>query len=403
MKKVMKSILCSVFTIVIGLTSITAQKNHIQPHTLLQNYRTELNSFRNEYGGSIEMPDVKFFLFGMGNRTKYIYSSGVLKNSQTNVIVKKWDVRQEIIVPSEYAVYLIVNDNQNVMIKEDEKGIRIDSDGKTQTMEGTKEPVILPRFDDYKYPQVMRVLLQEILVNIVDGKPVPNYFVYTKPWYRDASMMAMCLKQTGNINLIKSWILDLVEPYDRNNAGEKEADNLGQALYLISLVSDKNHPLVKEVLNEALHYEQTNSSGTYIKGRSDFHEVPAYQTKWLKYGIKCLGLDDKYTIPLNVDDNYSSLFWWDYKSSYKNGTIDSWDEQKNPDYPYLGWAADHFHGLKRNFISNRDYPVTWERKASQANYSGMTVIDTVYTRLQLCVPHTWHASEVFLYLLDQNK
>jgi hypothetical protein len=43
-------------------------------------------------------------------------------------------------------------------------------------------------------------------------------------------MMTMCFKATGNLDLIRDWVLGLTEPYDRNNGGETEADNLGQAL-----------------------------------------------------------------------------------------------------------------------------------------------------------------------------
>ena len=70
----------------------------------------------------------------------------------------------------------------------------------------------------------MRVLRHEILINIVNGKPVPNLFVYPKPWYRDAATMCMCLKKTGNLHLVEDWILGLKEPFDRNNDGDCEPD-----------------------------------------------------------------------------------------------------------------------------------------------------------------------------------
>jgi hypothetical protein len=135
---------------------------------------------------------------------------------------------------------------------------------------GSRELPDTAYFKEYRYPQVLRVLHQELLVNVIDGKPVPNFFVYTKPWYRDGAMMAMCFKATGNLDLIRDWVLGLTEPYDRNNNGETEADNLGQALYLVSLVSDKYHPLVAKVLNEMPRFEVDSPSGKYLKGRSDF-------------------------------------------------------------------------------------------------------------------------------------
>ncbi len=71
-------------------------------------------------------------------------------------------------------------------------------------------------------------------------------------------------------------------------------------------------------------------------------------------------------------------------------------------YPYLGWATDHFQGKALSPISNRDYPLTWEIKASQADYSGMKIVDPVFAEQQTSVPHTWHAAEIFLYLLDKQ-
>jgi len=51
--------------------------------------------------------------------------------------------------------------------------------------------------------------------------------------------------------------------------------------------------------------------------------------------------------------------------------------------------------------SDQDYPLTWEIQASQADYRGMAAIDPVFVKQKTSVPHTWHAAEVFLYLLDE--
>ncbi|UZT06026.1 hypothetical protein ONV75_15695 [Clostridium sp. LQ25] len=51
----------------------------------------------------------------------------------------------------------------------------------------------------------------------------------------------------GTLSLVLMYYVGykiMKAPYDMQNAGVKEADNLDQALYMISLVSDKNHPLV---------------------------------------------------------------------------------------------------------------------------------------------------------------
>ncbi|UCD50601.1 MAG: hypothetical protein JSW27_24130, partial [Phycisphaerales bacterium] len=202
----------------------------------------------------------------------------------------------------------------------------------------------------------------------------------------------------GNLAVIRDWILALREPYDRNNAGESEADNLGQGLYLVSLVADKDHPLVHAILSELPKLEVEAEQGLYLKGRSDFAEHPVYQTKWAKYGLRALSLDDSYTVPA-IADSYSSLFWMDFRDRHVAGT----EAANRTFYPYLGWATDHFRGQKLSPISNRDYPLTWETRASQADYPGMAVIDPTFVTRKTAAPHTWHAAEIFLYLLDQDS
>jgi len=364
-------------------------------HSLLD-YRKSLEAFRIEFGGSREMPDVKFFLLGMGNRTKLVYKDGVLKNAVTGEELYRWKPAKEIILPPEYKVYLKLADDKSITIKEDEEAVWI-LDGKSKiAVHGTNTSIKLPDFKEYKYPQILKVLHHEILINIIGGKPVPNFLVYYKPWRRDGAMMAMCLNITGNIDLIKDWSLSLNDPFDRNNGGVTEPDNLGQTLFILSFFTDKNHPLVSKILEETKRFEISNQHGKYIVGFSDFHETPVYQTKWLKFGLKALNLPDDYIIP-QINDDYSALFWWDYKDFYNPGTKDANDKDK---YPYLGWACDNFHGTKSSPISNRDYPLTWEIEASQADYNGMSIIDEKYVVAKNSSPHTWHASEVFLYLFN---
>jgi hypothetical protein len=61
---------------------------------------------------------------------------------------------------------------------------------------------------------------------------------------------------------------------------------------------------------------------------------------------------------------------------------------------------DHFQMKKVSPISNQDYPLTWEIQASQADYSGMKLIDPAYAQQKTAAPHTWHAAEICLYLLE---
>jgi len=363
----------------------------------LARYRAELQAFRAEFGGAGELPDTPFFLFGMGKRAKLLYKTGSLVSATTGKVLQKWPVKTATIIPPAYCVAIATVSGASLRIVEDEQAVWIEDNGGRRAIEGTQYPVHLPDFKEYRYPQVLRVLHQELLVNVIDGKPVPNFIVYPKPWYRDGAMMAMCFKATGNVDLIRDWVLGLTEPYDRNNAGETEADNLGQALYLVSLVADKNHPLVEKVLKELPRFEVDAPGGKYLNGRSDFAIHPAYQTKWAKYGLRALGLPDGYVVP-RVQDEYSALFWMDYRDTYVKSK-----DAGSLSYPYLNWACDHFHGLKRSPIGNRDYPLTWEKDASAANYARMTVIADEYWQQRLAAPHTWHAAEIFLYLLEQKS
>lgn len=365
----------------------------------LATYRAELNEFRKEYGGARELPNVPFFLFGMGQRPKYLYRGGKLVDLRNGLVVQQWNVKSEAILPPEYRVVITKEDGSKLQIIEDEIAVWITDATNRVTIGKTDVSVKLPHFENHKYSRVLRVLHHELLINVTEAGPVPNLFVYKKPWYRDAAMMAMAFQKTGNLRSIRDWIMHLNEPFDRNNNGETEADNLGQALYLISLVSDKKHPLVPTIVLVTKQLEQESPNGKYILGRTDFAEHPVYQTKWLKYGLRALGLNDSsFGVPEKTD-SYSALFWMDYRDVHVISNKDANDRDK---YPYLGWANDHFYRAKKSPISNRDYPLTWEKEASQADYNGLAMLDQVYIDQKLAAPHTWHAAEIFLYLLDQK-
>ncbi len=386
----------TIYLLVAYLLSGPALRAAGTPESLLESYRAELDRCRNEHGGGHDLPDVKFFLFGMGARMKLVYRDGSLIEAATGRELHHWDVRKEVIVPCDYIVSIETVGGAHVVLKEDSEAVWIDEGGTRTAVAGTRSSVRLPDFAGKRFPRVLRVLHQELLVNVTKTGPVPNYFVYSKPWYRDGAMVAMALKETGNLGLLRDWILGLREPFDKNNAGETEPDNLGQVLFLVSLVSDKDHPVVPRVLAELPRFEAGDASGKFIKGRSDFAEHPVYQTKWLKFGLRSLKLPDPYTVP-KIADSYGALFWMDYRGQHIPGR----DSDDRGDYPYLGWACDHFHGTKKSPLSSRDYPLTWEAKASRANYDGNKVLAPVFSRQKISAPHTWHAAEAFLLLLQE--
>ncbi|QJW88767.1 hypothetical protein HNV11_04910 [Spirosoma taeanense] len=394
-----KAILTFVFLLLLAplirAQSVPPPTLYPNPEAALQLYRSSLTRFRQEYANHRPLPDLQFFLFGMGNRTKFIYRNGRLLNALTGNIEEQWNVQQEIIVPSEYLVHLVLNDGRIIQIREDETGVwLVQPDRKAKRMDGTRSPLTLPRFSSNTYGLILRVLHQEILINVLNNKPLPNLFVYQKPWYRDAALMAMVLRETGNLHLIRDWVLGIRDPFDRNNRGIPEADNPGQVLFLTSLVSDRSHPVVQMALDSVKRFQREN----FILGKTDYAEHSGFQTKWLKYGLKSLGLPDPYVIPVR-DDSYSSLFWMDYKTEPVPGKRIS--EQDGTNYPYLIWAEDHFYGEKRAPVGSLDYPLSWEQQASAAHYPGMTILNPALVKQKIAFPHTWHAAEMFLRLYGQ--
>ncbi|MBA7653462.1 hypothetical protein ES703_61311 [subsurface metagenome] len=151
----------------------------------------------------MQLPDVKFYLFGMGNRRKFLYRDGTLFDALTGKAVRQWQVTEETILPSRYTVRLKTSDDKKIIITEDEQAVWIRQGAERLRL--TEGPVNLPKFKGHPYASLLRILLQEILINIVDSKPVPNFLVYSKPWYRDAAVVAMCLQKTNNLHLIRPW------------------------------------------------------------------------------------------------------------------------------------------------------------------------------------------------------
>lgn len=356
----------------------------------LTEYRRQVAAVCAGREGRRELPQVPFFLFGMGGRGKWLYRDGALLELPGGREIRRWDVAEERIVPSAYAVALKLRDGRLVVLEEDGRALWLgEGDRRMPLAQGH---VVLPRFDDRRFPAVLRVLHQELLVNVVDGLPVPNLFVYRKPWYRDGAMVAMALDRTGNLPLLRDWILSLRDPFDRNNAGETEADNPGQVLYLASLASDASHPVVAPALAALEQFRKAD----HVEGRSDFALHPVYQTRWANFGLHALGLPDPYRVP-EAPDSYASLFWWNADASPRRaaGPVIASD-----DYPYLTWAGAHTTGRPVGKLSDRDYPLTWEARASQADYEGMRIVSPAFVDAKLCAPHTWHAAEAFLLLHD---
>lgn len=155
------------------------------------------------------------------------------------------------------------------------------------------------------------------MINITKDGPKPNFIAYKNSLYRDSAIIAMVLKKTDNVNQIEDWISKINNIYDMQN-GCKEPDNLGQVLFLLSLIDSKNEKLVNDILEEA---KGIKTEGEYINGITDGTYHPVYQTKWLIYGLKSLGLNyEEWKIP-NIYDDYESLLWFE-KAEQNKSQID---------------------------------------------------------------------------------
>jgi hypothetical protein len=343
----------------------------------------------------MKLPHHPFFLFGMGNRRKLLYKAGALYDALTGELLRSWSPIHEQIVPHEYAVKWQTRDGKTYSLREDETGVCLRVEG-TQTYL-TGNPVHLPDFKGSSHAHVLKVLLHEILVNVQDGKPLTNFLARTAPTYRDGAIISESLRRTGNLALVKDWILGLKEPFDYAREGEREPDNLGQALFLISMVSDKGHPLVNEIMNQATAFRNTD----YIDGRTDAAEHPVYQTKWLKFGLKSLGLQDPYKIPVAFDP-YSSVFWMDFRDIPSNGP--PFPEKTKEACPHLAWAEAHFHNWDPPMpIGAKAYPLSWEVQDEKNPPYGMSIISPDFLERRIAAPQARHASEMLLYYLDMAR
>jgi len=346
----------------------------------------------------------QFLLFGMGDRRrKLLYlEGGRLVDALTFEPVRIWEAESEDIQPAEYRVQVRTQAGTEVTVVEDEEGVWVEEDGWREPLTRGRH-VNLPRFDGHPYAPWLRVLHAEILVNLMPVGPVPNLWVYPRPWYRDAAMMLMCLQATGNLALVEPWVMGLHKVWDHNNAGEPEADNLGQVLFMVGLFGADKHPIIEKVLHAVSGYRRHG----HITGKTDGAEHPVYQTKWLKFGLKSLDLDDPFRIPV-VYDSYSALFWMDYRSEHVPG--DRFSAKTLELYPYLNWAEAHFFDEPPpEPLNDIRFPLSREGMASEAEYWRLLLlaesgaISSEQLANRVCMPHAWHAAEMFLYLLDKGQ
>ena len=128
-----------------------------------------------------------------------------------------------------------------------------------------------------------------------------------------------------------------------------------------------------------------------------FYSQNLYQNLWYKFGIESIGKKFNFKIPNAVDD-YVPLAWWSdliETSNYEAGL--------NLNYPYLSYG--YYHASKKGLIpvSNKLYPLSWEKSASEANYDNMSILDIYYSASNISPLHSWASSELLLLLLDDTN
>ncbi len=353
--------------------------------------------------------DPPFLLFGFGpRRRKLVYAGGRLLDAFTlEPALDLGRVRDAEADPVARAVR-IDSDGGPELLFEDESGVHAVRGGERTTLTAG-DPVRLPDFAGHPHAATLRRMHADLLLCCTPAGPVPNPWVYPRPWYRDAAMLALVFRETGNLPLLRDWILGLAKPYDRNNAGDAEPDNLGQALFLLSLVPEAegggaSHPLVAAILREA---EARRGADGALRGRVDGQERAVYPTKWIRFGLRALGLDDSaWRIPAERDD-YADLFWMDFRDEPVLFSRDFASGAALERYPYLAWAQAHFRGAPPP-EDPAALPFSREAMASEARYDRLRalaaagVVPADHAARSLATPHAWHAAEVFLHLLERK-
>ena len=342
-----------------------------------------------------EIKEEPFFIFGMGLREKYLFVKDETKGKYKLI---KYSDEQDIlnnltlknIDYENYIVYAEDEQDNKISIYENEEGIYVYNGIENRVLDDSTK-INIPTFENYNHKKQLKILFNEVMINITKEGPKPNFIAYKNVWYRDSAIIAMVLSKTENIAQIEEWISKINTIYDMQN-GYREPDNLGQVLFLMSLIDNKNEETINNILEEA---ENIKTEGEYLNGITDGTYHPIYQTKWLIYGLKSLGLNyDKWKVP-DVYDSYESLLWFEKEKQSKS--IENSDR-----WPYLFFARLHYDGTTITFEES-DYPISSEYYHSKAIFKEMSIISEEFTKSKLIVPHAWSAAEMFLYLIDLDE
>ena len=372
-----------------------------------------------------------FFSFGMGDRKKMIYKKGKLIDLKTKQVIRSFDFTHEMIIPNMYTVLLLDQAGQITRIYEDETGVHIEKgrmakiwedwnnynqweDDRlnnretrlveniaSETITTSKNKINLPNFEDSKVGRVLKVLHQEVLINIDHGKPRTTLMARTNEsgLYREGMVAAMVLEKTNNTWLFEDWMKQISSIYDCRNKLEKNeakctesADNPGQLLYLLGAITNSRQDLTNKIKAEV---KQKVVNGEFV-GEVDGEKMGYYPTALLINGARKNKIDLGYDFNLGKADKYLGLTWWlnDYKEAKHGNIVD-------PMHPAKEWASVHqepgHYGLTT--ILDEAYPLTFDGELTKAEAEEQKIINEHYSHEKgPKLSSIWHASEMFLML-----
>ena len=372
-----------------------------------------------------------FFSFGTGDRKKMIYKKGKLIDLKTKQVIRSFDFTHEMIIPNMYTVLLLDQAGQITRIYEDETGVHIEKgrmakiwedwnnynqweDDRlnnretrlveniaSETITTSKNKINLPNFEDSKVGRVLKVLHQEVLVNIDHGKPRTTLMARTNEsgLYREGMVAAMVLEKTNNTWLFEDWMKQISSIYDCRNKLEKNeakctesADNPGQLLYLLGAITNSRQDLTNKIKAEV---KQKVVNGKFV-GEVDGEKMGYYPTALLINGARRNKIDLGYDFNLGKADKYLGLTWWlnDYKEAKHGNIVD-------PMHPAKEWASVHqepgHYGLTT--ILDEAYPLTFDGELTKAEAEEQKLINGHYSHEKgPKLSSIWHASEMFLML-----
>ena len=376
-----------------------------------------------------------FFSFGMGDRKKMIYKKGKLIDLKTKQVIRSFDFTHEMIIPNMYTVLLLDQAGRITRIYEDETGVHVEKgrmakiwedwnnynqweDDRlnnretklvenitTETISTSKNKINLPNFEESKVGRILKVLHQEILVNINQGKPRTTLMAKTNEsgLYREGMMAAMVLEETKNTWLFENWMKQIGSIYDCRNKLEKNepkcvesADNPGQLLYLLGAITNNRQDLINKIRTEV---KQKAIDGEFT-GKVDEEEMGYYPTALLINGGRKNRIELGYDFNLGKPDKYLGLTWWlnDYKEAKHGNIVD-------PIHPAKEWASVHqepgHYGLTT--ILDEAYPLTFDGELTEAEAEEQKLINEHYSHEKgPRLSSIWHASEMFLMLNNRE-